>query len=224
MLTKPIKAERLVARELRPLTTQGSNYAPRVRPGAPAPLAALLEHGRPTPAALLAAEGKTIADLIEPGLRVLFCGINPSLYSAVVGQHFARPGNRFWPVLHRAGFTPRQLHPSEQHELLDSGIGLTNVVPGASASADALGAEDYRAGLQLLARKLRRFRPRKIAFLGLGAYRIVAGAPDATVGRQPRPFEGVEAWALPNPSGLNAHYSITALITCYARLAAAIAP
>jgi TDG/mug DNA glycosylase family protein len=221
LLTKPTKIERPRGSRLGP-TTQGGKSLPEAHTAlAPAP--AKLVHGRPTPAALLAARGSCIEDLIAPGLRVLFCGINPSLYSAVVGHHFARPGNRFWPVLHRAGFTPRQLHPSEQHELLDSGIGLTNVVPGASASAAELDAEDYCAGVQLLARKLRRFRPRVIAFLGLGAYRIVAGAPDATVGRQPRRFEGAEAWALPNPSGLNAHYSIQALITSYARLAAAVA-
>jgi TDG/mug DNA glycosylase family protein len=163
-----------------------------------------------------------VPDLIAPDLKVLFCGINPSLYSAVVGHHFARPGNRFWPTLHRAGFTARILTPAEERELLQAGIGITNVVPTASASADELDAEDYTRGSRVLSRKLRRYRPAVIAFLGLGAYRLAAAQPRATVGRQPQPFVGVEAWALPNPSGLNAHYQLDALAACYAELARAV--
>lgn len=161
-------------------------------------------------------------DLIAPGLRVLFCGINPSLYSAVVGHHFARPGNRFWPTIHRAGFTERLLRPSDERELLARGIGITNVCPHASASADSLTPADYASGSAVLKRKLRRYRPRAIAFLGLGAYRIAAGEPRARVGLQPRPFAGVAAWALPNPSGLNAHYQLDALVECYRALAQAV--
>jgi double-stranded uracil-DNA glycosylase len=174
---------------------------------------------RPSAAQLLAAHGAKLPDLIGPGLAVLFCGINPSLYSAVVGFHFARPGNRFWPTLHGAGFTERVLHPSEQHELLASGLGITNVVSRATASADDLVPEDYARGSRTLRNKVQRYRPRVIAFLGLGAYRLAAAAPDAGVGRQPEPFAGVEAWALPNPSGLNAHYQLAQLIECYAALA-----
>jgi TDG/mug DNA glycosylase family protein len=174
---------------------------------------------KPSSAALEAARGRTIRDVIAPDLLVLFCGINPSLYSAAVGHHFARPGNRFWPVLHQAGFTPRQLAPSEQRELLALGIGLTNWVPRASAAADELDRDDYARGSRALARKLRRYRPRVIAFLGLGAYRLAAGRPDAPVGRQARAFADTEAWALPNPSGLNAHYSLAALVDCHAQLA-----
>ncbi|HTV25480.1 MAG TPA: G/U mismatch-specific DNA glycosylase [Polyangiaceae bacterium] len=177
---------------------------------------------RPSPAALKAAVGSRVPDLIAPDLRVLFCGINPSLYSAVVGHHFARPGNRFWPTIHRAGFTERLLRPNEERELLERGVGITNVCSNASASADTLTPADYASGGAVLRRKLRRYRPRAIAFLGLGAYRIAACEPKATVGLQPEPFAGVAAWALPNPSGLNAHYQIDALVACYRALAEAV--
>jgi len=178
---------------------------------------------RPTPEALRAAQGGKVADLIAPGLRVLFCGINPSLYSAAVGHHFARPGNRFWRTLHGAGLTGRLLAPHEGRLLLDSGIGITNVVARATASADELGAADYAAGARVLGRKLERYRPAVVAFLGLGAYRLAAGQPLAKVGHQPERFAGVDVWALPNPSGLNAHYSQAALIEAYAALARSLA-
>jgi TDG/mug DNA glycosylase family protein len=174
---------------------------------------------RPSRAQLEAAHGQRVPDLIAPGLRVLFCGINPSLYSVVVGHHFARPGNRFWPTLHQAGFTPRRLVPSEERELLARGIGITNVCSEASASADSLTPADYAAGAAQLRRKLHRYKPRVIAFLGLGAYRIAAREPGAGVGPQPVPFAGVTAWALPNPSGLNAHYQLPELVACYRALA-----
>ena len=174
---------------------------------------------RPTRAALEAAVGQRVPDLIAPDLRVLFCGINPSLYSAAVGHHFARPGNRFWPTLHGAGFVDRVLRPSEERELVSRGIGITNVCSRASASAATLSLEDYRAGTASLRRKLGRYRPRIIAFLGLGAYRLVARAPDAVVGPQPSAFAGIPTWALPNPSGLNAHYQLGDLVSVYRELA-----
>lgn len=177
---------------------------------------------RPSPAQLAAARGRRVPDLIASDLRVLFCGINPSLYSAAVGFHFARPGNRFWRTLHAAGFTERLLSPWQQAELLAQGIGLTNVVPLASATADELSSEDYRRGSALLLRKLRRYRPRVLAFLGLGAYRLVAARPQASVGLQPEAFGGVTTWALPNPSGLNAHYSLEELARAYRALAQAL--
>jgi TDG/mug DNA glycosylase family protein len=176
---------------------------------------------RPSPADLAAAESRLLPDLIRPELDVLFCGINPSLYSAALQQHFARPGNRFWRTLHAAGFTERVLLPSEQAELLELGIGLTNVVARASASAAELTPLDYQRGCASLRRKLARYRPHSIAFLGLGAYRIAAQQPLATVGRQAELFAGVVAWALPNPSGLNAHYPPVELARCYAELARA---
>jgi TDG/mug DNA glycosylase family protein len=182
----------------------------------------MTERARPTAAELAAAHGRKVPDLIRPELDVLFCGINPSLYSAVVQRHFARPGNRFWRTLQAAGFTERLLSPWDQEELLEAGIGLTNVVARASASADELGPEDYRRGRAILRRKLARCRPRVIAFLGLGAYRIVAQQPQARVGRQAQPFAGVEAGALPNPSGLNAHYQLAELARCYGVLARAL--
>lgn len=172
----------------------------------------------PTRERLAKARGETVPDLIRPALSVLFCGINPSLYSAAVGHHFARPGNRFWRTLHGAGFTPRLFAPTEERLLLDVGVGITNVVARATASADELSAGDYAQGARELRRKLTRYRPRVIAFLGIGAYRLVAESPAAMVGPQATRFAGSEVWALPNPSGLNAHYSLAALVQAYAAL------
>lgn len=166
---------------------------------------------KPTREALLAAAGKTVADVIAPDLRVLFCGINPGLYSAATGHHFARPGNRFWPVLQRAGFTARVLQPREERTLLDHGHGITNVVARATAGADELTARELREGARRLARKLARCRPRCLAVLGVQAYRVAFGRPQAGIGRQTETIAGVTLWVLPNPSGLNAHYQIDEL-------------
>ncbi|HZI06437.1 MAG TPA: G/U mismatch-specific DNA glycosylase [Archangium sp.] len=145
-------------------------------------------------------------DLIAPGLKVLFCGINPSVYSAVVGYHFARPGNRFWPAMHASGFTERLLAPSEQEELLALGYGITNVVDRATVSADVLTAEEFAEGGRRLEAKVRRYRPRCLAVLGIGAWRTAFGHPKASLGAQPQTLGGARVWVLPNPSGLNAHY------------------
>ena len=150
--------------------------------------------------------------MIAPNLEVLFCGINPGLYSAATGNHFARPGNRFWPALHGAGFTPRLFHPSEKEAFLRSRYGLTNLVPRATASADELAPSEFVAGRARLARKVRRYRPRMVAFLGLGAYRHAFGEPKAPLGEQPVCFEGARVWVLPSPSGLNANYQLAALV------------
>ncbi len=150
--------------------------------------------------------------MIAPGLDVLFCGINPGLYSAATGNHFARPGNRFWPALHAAGFTPRQLHPSEKERMLELGYGLTNLVKRATAGADELAAAEFIAGRARLARKVRRHRPRFIAFLGLGAYRHAFAAAGAGLGEQAQRFEGARVWVLPSPSGLNASYPMSDLV------------
>lgn len=176
---------------------------------------------RPTPDELRAAYGTRVPDLIANGLRVLFCGINPSLYSAAVGHHFARPGNRFWKTLHRAGFTPRLFSPAEDRELLHLGLGLTNVADRATATAAELQEQDYRRGVRALAAKVRRHGPTYVAFLGLTAYRLVSGSPEAKIGPQPEPFAGARVWALPNPSGLNAHYQLEGLAELYAELARA---
>lgn len=174
---------------------------------------------RPTRDDLLAAKGRRIPDVIADDLRVLFCGINPSLYSAAVGHHFARPGNRFWKTIHRAGFTPRLFAPEEDRSLLNLGLGLTNVFWEASATAAELTQANYRAGASALKRKLTRYRPRVIAFLGITAYRLVSGNASAVIGAQPEALAGSRVWALPNPSGLNAHYQLAALIDVYAALA-----
>ena len=167
---------------------------------------------RPSRAELAAASGKRLRDVIAPDLRVLFCGINPGLYSAATGHHFARPGNRFWPALYRAGFTPRLLQPSEKGLLLAAGYGLTNLVARATASAEELSTQEFRAGRQRLAQKVRRYRPRNVAFLGMGAYRQAFELPKATLGRQAEAFEGARVWVLPSPSGLNASYPLGALV------------
>jgi TDG/mug DNA glycosylase family protein len=155
-----------------------------------------------------AAAGKRVPDIIGPGLRVLFCGINPGLYSGAVRHHFARPGNRFWPALHAAGFTERLLSSFEERELLARGFGITNLVGRATAAADELTAEELRAGAVRLVRKVRRHRPRYVAFLGVTAYRTAFGLPRARLGRQPDPLGESAVWVLPNPSGLNAHFKI----------------
>jgi double-stranded uracil-DNA glycosylase len=166
---------------------------------------------RPSKAALVASEGKTLQDVIGPGLRVLFVGINPGLYSAATGHHFARPGNRFWPALHAAGFTERLLHPSQQSELLEPGYGVTNLVNRATATAAELEPQEFVRGRKLLASKVGRYRPRVVAFLGVGAYCQAFGLKKAAVGRQPELFEGAQVWVLPNPSGLNANYQLADL-------------
>jgi double-stranded uracil-DNA glycosylase len=161
---------------------------------------------KPTKEQLLAAEGSTVADVIAPNLRILFCGINPGLYTAAVGHHFARPGNRFWPALHTAGFTDRLLSPFEERELLVKGYGITNIVRRATSSADVLrGAEFLEGGRQLVA-KVNRYNPRILAVLGLTAYRAAFENPRAPVGKQKDRLGETVVWVLPNPSGLNAHY------------------
>jgi len=154
-----------------------------------------------------------LRDVIAPRLKVLFCGINPGLYSAATGNHFARPGNRFWPALHAAGFTPRLLHPSEKQMLLEAGYGLTNLVARATAGAAELAPAEFVAGRKRLASKVRRYRPRVVAFLGMGAYRHAFDEPQAALGEQPQRFEAARVWVLPSPSGLNANYQLGALVS-----------
>lgn len=161
---------------------------------------------KPTKAQILAAEGKRVRDVIAPDLRVLFCGINPGLYTAAVGHHFARPGNRFWKALYDAGFSERLLSPFDERELLNRGFGITNVVARATAAADALSREEVIAGGRRLAIKVRGYRPRILAVLGLGAYRTAFFQPGAGVGRQALTIGDTVVWVLPNPSGLNANY------------------
>jgi TDG/mug DNA glycosylase family protein len=161
---------------------------------------------RPTREQLAAAVRKTVPDVIAPGLTVLFCGINPSLYSAAVGHHFARPGNRFWPTLEAAGFTDRILSPFDDRDLLALGYGITNLVDRTTAAADELTADELSTGARRLEEKVRGFRPAWVAFVGVVAYRTAFGRPRATLGRQEERIGAAEIWLLPNPSGLNAHY------------------
>ncbi|HWR88535.1 MAG TPA: G/U mismatch-specific DNA glycosylase, partial [Acidiferrobacterales bacterium] len=173
---------------------------------------------RPTPAELRAARNKRVPDVIAPRLKVLFVGINPGLYSAAVRHHFARPGNRFWPALQRAGLTPRLFSPYEERELLKHGLGITNIVNRASAAAAELGKRELASGGKRLTAKIARLRPRIVAFLGIDAYRSAFGAKRITVGPQPQRLGGAVVWVLPNPSGLNAHYQLTDFVLWFRRL------
>jgi TDG/mug DNA glycosylase family protein len=172
----------------------------------------------PTRAEVLAAAGRTVRDVISPGLRVLFCGINPGLYSGATGHHFARPGNRFWPVLHAAGFTPRVLKPWEERELLGWGYGITNLVARATATAAELEREEFLAGARRLARKVKRYQPEWVAVVGIGAYRAAFGRPKAVIGPQAERIGPARLWLLPQPSGLNANHQMPALTAAFREL------
>jgi double-stranded uracil-DNA glycosylase len=165
-----------------------------------------------------AASGRTVRDLIKPGLTVLFCGINPGLYSGATGHHFARPGNRFWPAPYLAGFTPRQLAPWEEYLLLDFDLGITNLVARATAAADELSREELTAGRRRLERKVRRYAPAWVAIVGIGAYRTAFARPRTTPGLQPELIAKSRLWVLPNPSGLNANHQIDDLVRAFRAL------
>ena len=173
---------------------------------------------RPDRSALTTAAGKTIPDVIAEGLQVLFCGINPGLYSAAIGHHFGRPGNRFWPALHQAGFTARLLTPYEDRDLLKTNYGITNLVARATAAATELTDDEFRAGAQKLLKKVNRYRPRVVAVLGIGAYRTAFNRPKASLGEQSDRIGSAKVWVLPNPSGLNAHYQIADLVRQFREL------
>jgi double-stranded uracil-DNA glycosylase len=181
-----------------------------------------MSHRKPTRAELLASAHRLVPDVIARGLKVLFCGINPGLYSAWSGHHFARPGNRFWPTLHAAGFTDRLLHPSEERQLLKLGYGITNVVERASAAADELSAAEFVAGGERLRARVQRYRPQYLAVLGVGAYRVAFDQPKAVLGLQDEPIGETKVWVLPNPSGLNAHYRARDLATLFRQLREAV--
>lgn len=177
---------------------------------------------KPTKQQLIDAAGKTLPDVIAPNLRVLFCGINPGLYTAAVGHHFARPGNRFWPALHLSGFTERLISPFGERELLQSSLGISNVVPHATASAAELTRDDFIAGGRKLAAKVKRFQPRIVAILGVGAYRQAFDKPKAQIGEQPERIHDARVWVLPNPSGLNANYQLPELTKLFRQLREAV--
>ncbi len=186
----------------------------------------MLDH-RPTKTELATFQGATVDDLHADPLRLLFVGINPGLWTAAVNAHFARPGNRFWPALHRAGITTDLVDASlglaavDAAELAGKGIGITNIVPVATARADELTAAELRAGGERLRSMIAELRPRVVAVLGITAFRQAFGQRGVSVGPQDEPFDGVELWVLPNPSGLNAHETVDSLADWYRQAALA---
>lgn len=177
---------------------------------------------RPTARELQASKNRRLPDIIAPRLEVLFCGINPGLYSAAVGHHFARPGNRFWPALHAAGFTPRIYLPSEDAQLLEMGCGLTNIVSRATAGAAELSDSELVNGRRRLEHKVLENRPAWVAILGIGAYRRAFGRPKAAIGAQSERIGETRLWVLPNPSGLNANHPPAALARAFRKLKRAV--
>ncbi|HYH92908.1 MAG TPA: G/U mismatch-specific DNA glycosylase [Candidatus Saccharimonadales bacterium] len=177
---------------------------------------------RPTADDLARADGLAIPDLIAPDLRVLFCGINPGRYSGATGRHFAKPGNRFWPTLHGAGFTDRLLTPWDGDAMLEVGLGITNLVNRTTATAAELAPDELRAGAERLLQTAERFRPEVIAVLGVTVYRTGFERPAAVIGPQPERLGPSRLWVLPNPSGLNAHYQLPALIDLFSQLRRAV--
>lgn len=181
-----------------------------------------MKPSRPTKDELEAARSLTLRDVLGPGLRVVFCGINPGLYSSAIGRHFGRPGNRFWPAIHKGGFTDRLFSPYEDDTLLALGMGLTNLVPRTTTSADELTSNELKAGMKVLTRKIRRHKPKWLAVLGLTAYRTAFGRPAAVIGPQPEWLAETRLWVLPSPSGLNAHYQLDDLGALFAELKSAM--
>lgn len=173
---------------------------------------------KPTKEQILAASDKLVPDVIAKNLLTLFVGVNPGLYTAAIGHHFGRPGNRFWPALYGGGFTPRVFSPFEESLLLDLRIGITNVVERATARADELTDDEIREGGKLLEAKVKYWRPHVVAFVGISPYRIISGNKKANVGLQATQFAGSHSWVLPNPSGLNAHYQPAALAELFGEL------
>jgi TDG/mug DNA glycosylase family protein len=177
---------------------------------------------RPSKADLIAAKKKTVLDVIAPGLTVLFCGINPGLYTAAIGHHFGRPGNRFWPALFAGGFTPRLFDPSEKEKLLELGYGITNLVSRATLRADELTAKELVAGAKVVTDKVLKYKPRYLAVVGISSYRVAFDRPKAVVGPQPDTIGKTKLWVLPNPSGLNAHYRPKELAEVFGQLREAV--
>ena len=178
----------------------------------------LMNYRKPTKEEILASDGKTVPDIIAHGLKVLFCGINPGLYSGAVGHHFARPGNLFWPALYQSGFTDEQLSPYAERELLNLGYGITNFVERATATADQLSPQEIVEGGAHLEARVKRYRPKFVAVLGITAYRTAFKRPKAVMGKQSETIGDSVIWVLPNPSGLNAHYNLKELARLFGQL------
>jgi double-stranded uracil-DNA glycosylase len=178
----------------------------------------MVKNFKPSKEDLRDAVNRTTEDLIDYNLRVLFCGINPGRWSGATGFHFARPGNRFWKVLHLAGFTDRILHPSEEYELLERGYGITSFCKRTTARADELSAEEFIEGGRRLVKKLEKYKPQTLAVLGITAFRTAFRQPKAKLGLQAEKIGGASVWLLPNPSGLNAHYQVNDLAKLFSEL------
>lgn len=195
----------------------GWRPAARLTPSAPAGKTA-----RPSPEDLARAVATraTVPDVVEPGVRLLFCGINPGRWSGAVGHHFAHPGNRFWKALHLAGLTRELLSPADERRLAEGALGVTNLVARTTATAAEISVDELRAGSDALARTVRAYRPQVVAFLGLGAYRTAYGRPWARVGPQAETIADAAIWVLPNPSGLQATYGLERIVEELRALAA----
>jgi TDG/mug DNA glycosylase family protein len=179
---------------------------------------------RLTPSVTRSDSLQCLPDVLEPGLSVVFCGINPGVRAASTGRHFAGRGNRFWRAVHLAGFTPEQICPQDDHTLLQYGCGLTTAVSRPTARADELSQWEFKAAATELERKIERHAPQCVAFLGKMALCAMSGRRDICWGLQPTAFGGARAWVLPNPSGLNRSFSLDALVTAYRELRLAVAP
>jgi double-stranded uracil-DNA glycosylase len=177
-----------------------------------------MEKYKPTKEDLQNAIHKTIHDVVKPNLQILFCGINPGLYTGATGHHFARPGNRFWPTLFAAGITPKLFKPSEQEELLNLGYGITNFVQRTTATAAELSKEEFREGQIILSEKVKKYKPKVLAILGVGAFQVGFNQPKAKIGLQEMTIGGTKIWILPNPSGLNANYQLKDLSVLFKEL------
>ncbi len=177
-----------------------------------------MQRSKPTKEDLREARSRTNDDLIDHGLKILFCGINSGLYSAATGFHFARPGNRFWKAIHQAGFTERQLHPSEEHELLERGYGITGFCRRATATASELTKHEIIDGGVQLVRRVEKYQPKVLAVLAMTAYRTAFSRPKASLGLQPETIGKTQIWLLPNPSGLNANYQLPDFVHLFTEL------
>jgi TDG/mug DNA glycosylase family protein len=181
-----------------------------------------MKNFKPTKEDLRDATNRTTEDLIDYDLKVLFCGINPGIWSGATAFILPKPATRFWKTLHLSGFTSRLLHPSEEHELLENGYGITSFCKRTTARADELRVEEYIEGGKALVKKIKRFHPQFLAVLGIGAYRTAFDQPKAKLGLQEQLIEKTRVWLLPNPSGLNAHYQLNDLAKLFAELRQAI--
>jgi len=161
------------------------------------------------------APAPTLPDILDHGLTVVFCGINPGMAAAAAGHHFLGRGNRFWPVLQLAGFTPHLVAPENDRSVLAFGLGLTAAVARATSRADQVDKEEFVEAEAALLEKLARYRPRCIAFLGKAAYGAITGRREVAWGEQPERFGGARAWILPNPSGLNRGFTREQLVEAY---------